>query len=382
MDLKNKLRTEAARLGFSLFGVTGAAPPGSLPVYLRWLDSGYHGEMAYLAVERAVERRANPTLILPDVKSIILLGLRYPKSNPVKLTPSGRLTGQVAAYAWGRDYHDIIPPLLEQLTAFMQRETGSAAVSRAYTDTGPILERDLASRAGLGWIGRNSCLIDPKTGSYYLLAELFTSLELEPDAPFRTDHCGTCRRCIDACPTQCILPNRIIDARRCISYLTIENKGSIPVGLRPAVGSWVFGCDVCQQVCPWNLRFADDTYDPELQPDADVASPDLLRDLTLTPQEFNRRFKMSPIRRAKRRGYLRNIAVALGNSTSYEAVAPLIHALDNEPEPLVRGHAAWALGQLGGGQAKSALENTLLSEPDPGVIDEIKAALDRFTDES
>lgn len=382
MDLKNKLRTEAARLGFSLFGVTGAAPPGSLPVYLRWLDSGYHGEMAYLAVERAVERRANPALILPEVKSIILLGLRYPKSNPVKLTPSVRLTGQVAAYAWGRDYHDIIPPRLEQLTAFMQHETGSAAVSRAYTDTGPILERDLASRAGLGWIGRNSCLIDPKTGSYYLLAELFTSLELEPDAPFRTDHCGTCRRCIDACPTQCILPNRIIDARRCISYLTIENKGSIPVGLRPAVGSWVFGCDVCQQVCPWNLRFADDTYDPELQPDADVASPDLLRDLTLTPQEFNRRFKMSPIRRAKRRGYLRNIAVALGNSTSYEAVAPLIHALDNEPEPLVRGHAAWALGQLGGGQAKSALENTLLSEPDPGVIDEIKAALDRFTDES
>lgn len=382
MDLKNKLRTEAARLGFSLFGVTGAAPPGSLPVFLRWLDSGYHGEMAYLAAERAVERRSNPALILPEVKSIILLGLRYSKSSPVEPAPSGGLTGQVAAYAWGLDYHDIIPPRLEQLSAFMQRETGTAAVSRAYTDTGPILERDLASRAGLGWIGRNSCLIDPKTGSYYLLAELFTSLELEPDAPFRADHCGTCRRCIDACPTQCILPNRTIDARRCISYLTIENKGSIPAELRPAVGSWVFGCDICQQVCPWNLRFADETYAPELQPDANVASPDLLRDLTLTTQEFNRRFKMSPIRRAKRRGYLRNIAVALGNSASPEAVAPLIHALDNEPEPLVRGHAAWALGQLKGGSAKAALEKALPSEPDPGVSDEIKAALDCFTADS
>lgn len=376
MDLKRKLQTEADSLGFTLFGITSALPPQSLPIYLHWLDSGNHGNMTYLAVERAIERRADPGLILPEVRSIIVLGMRYPRPVDVSAGSDSRLQGRVAAYAWGRDYHDIIPPRLDRLSALIQMETGAAAASRGYTDTGPILERDLASRGGLGWIGKNSCLIDPRTGSYYLLAEILTSAELEPDEPFRTDQCGSCRRCIDACPTGCILPNRTIDARRCISYLTIENKGSIPAELRPRIGDWVFGCDICQQVCPWNVRFAGEAFDAELNPNMRVAHPELTADIHLTAQEFNQRFRNSPIKRAKRRGYLRNVAVALGNSGSPEAVPALSDVLEFEVEPLVRAHAAWALGQLDFPESRPALQRALATETDPSVAEEIQRILE------
>lgn len=376
MELKNKLRTEAARLGFTLFGVTTASPPQSMPVYLRWLDAGYHGEMAYLAADRAVQRRADPLTILPEAKSIISLGFPYSRPDESLPPPGDGIYGRVSAYAWGRDYHDLIPPRLEQLSAFLQRETGTAAVSRGYTDTGPILERDFASRAGLGWIGKNSCLINPKAGSYFFLAELLTSFELEPDEPFRADHCGSCRRCIEACPTGCILPDRTIDARRCISYLTIENKGSIAAELRPSLDDWVFGCDICQQVCPWNIRFAEAAGDAEFLPQTQIARPNLIADLSLSPQGFNRRFIKSPIPRAKRRGYLRNAAIALGNSGSTEAVPALIDSLQTEPEPLIRAHVAWALGRINTRAAKAALVKAQSTENHPEVIEEIKAALD------
>lgn len=376
MDLKHKVQTEAARLGFTLFGVTTPAPPQSMPVYLQWLESGCYGNMAYLATDRAIERRGDPTLILPEVKSIIVLGMRYPRPTDNPSNPGGSLTGQVAAYAWGDDYHEIIPPRLEQLAAFLQRETGKPVISKAYTDTGPILERDLASRAGLGWIGKNSCLINPSEGSYFLLAELLSNVELEPDEPFRTDHCGTCRRCIEACPTQCIQSDRTIDAGRCISYLTIENKGVIPVELRSQLGNWVFGCDICQQVCPWNLRFAKDTFDPSLLPDMAIAHPNLTADLSLTPGEFNRRFKNSPIQRPRRKGYLRNIAVALGNSGSVEAIPSLEESLGNEIEPLVRAHAAWALGRIGNKKGRFVLQKAFSTETDPSVLQEITMALE------
>ncbi len=260
--------------------------------------------------------------------------------------PAGRFPAapRIAAYARGDDYHEILPPRLQALVEFIETQVGHPVANRWYTDTGPILERDLAQRAGLGWIGKNTCLINPRRGSYFLLAEIFLDLDLEPDAPFVTDQCGTCTRCIDACPTDCILPDRTLDAGRCISYLTIELKEGIPAALRPQVGEWVFGCDICQAVCPWN-RFAPPEGDPALAPHPPSGRPDLIHELELSPAEFNRKFKHSPVRRAKRRGYLRNVAVALGNTGTPRDIPALEKALD-DPEPLVREHAAWAIEQI------------------------------------
>lgn len=235
---------------------------------------------------------------------------------------------------------------MKELIQFIEQQVGSPIRNRYYTDTGPILERDLAQRAGIGWIGKNTCLINPKQGSYFLLSEILLDLALEPDTPFLTDHCGTCTRCITACPTQCILPDRTIDARRCISYLTIELKEDIPTELRSLIGDWVFGCDVCQMVCPWNRfavegdsAFGDDPSSPLR------AHPALTDELTLTPQEFNQRFKRTPVKRAKRRGYLRNVAVALGNSGDLH-VLPVLNQALNDPEPIVREHAKWAIEEI------------------------------------
>jgi len=363
---EQSIKIEANRLGFSLAGITTPDPPPHGPVYENWLALGRHGEMMYLAKEPARSCRLDPRLLLPDCRSILVLGVRHPTphphTNPPPLleykTGEGRTgAGRIAAYAWGRDYHLVLPEYLLALVAFIEACLGHAVPSRVYTDTGPILERDLAQRAGLGWIGKNTCLINPRLGSYLLLAEILLSLDLSPDTPFAMDRCGTCTRCIDTCPTGAILPNRTLDARRCVSYLTIELKGEIPLDLRPSLGDWVFGCDVCQVVCPWNR------IDPledhlALMPHPGVPSPDLIAELTLSPQEFNRKFKDSPIRRAKRRGYLRNVAVALGNTLAQapeilktsgaQALAALEHATQDS-EPLIREHATWAFKKINRG---------------------------------
>jgi epoxyqueuosine reductase len=247
----------------------------------------------------------------------------------------------IAAYAFGDDYHDIIPPRLQEIVAFIEEQVGHPIPNRYYTDTGPILERELAQRAGLGWIGKNSMLINPQAGSTFLLAEILLGIELEPDDPFPTDHCGTCTRCIDACPTQCILPNRTLDARHCISYLTIENKGDIPEDLRPQIQNWIFGCDICQQVCPWN-RFSQPA-DPALE--TKIPLPVLTEDLLLSSVEFNQRFKKSPVKRAKRRGYLRNLAVVIGNTGNTEDI-PILEQAAQDDEPLVKSHAQWAINTI------------------------------------
>jgi epoxyqueuosine reductase len=252
--------------------------------------------------------------------------------------------GRVAAYAWGTDYHLVLPERLRALVAFVETHVGHPIPNRWYTDTGPILERDLAQRAGLGWIGKNTCLINPRLGSYFLLAEILLGVDLEPDPPFEADRCGTCRRCLEACPTHCILPDHTLDARRCISYLTIELKGEIPLDLRERMGEWLFGCDVCQMVCPWN-RFAAPAGDPAFAPRPGVACPDLIQEIRLTPQAFNEKFKKSPIKRAKRRGYLRNVAVTLGNAGDSAAIPALERTLQDD-ESLVREHAVWALQHL------------------------------------
>jgi len=376
MELKLELKTEALRLGFNLVGVTSADPPKTFPAYVRWLEQDRHGTMHYLEVERAVERRANPLKILPEVRSLIVVGMRYSNSKALSMAASDNLTGRVASYAWGKDYHDLIQSRLNLLVEFLNNRSHQPVASKVYTDTGPILERDFAVRAGLGWQGKNTCLIEPGSGSYYLLGEILTSLALEPDDPYPSDRCGTCRRCIEVCPTGCILADRTIDARRCISYLTIENKGAIPLELRPQLGNWVFGCDICQQVCPWNIRFASGQFEDALQPDYGIAQPDLIGELQLTPQEFNKRFKDSPIKRARRRGYLRSVAVALGNSKSPRAIPVLESALKNDLEPLVRAHSAWALGQIDTGKARQALIAARAREEDPLVMREINAVLD------
>jgi len=387
--LTESVKAEAKRLGFQLVGVTTPDPPPHLDFYAQWLEAGHHGEMAYLASERARQRRSDPRLILPGCRSILVLGVCYPspdsaatsgeaeQDNPAENGPRGR----VASYAWGDDYHAVLPGRLEALADFIAARVGRPVVRRSYTDSGPLLERELAQRAGLGWIGKNTCLIHPRMGSYFLLAELLLDVELLPDPPFQADRCGTCTRCLEACPTGCILPDRTLDARRCISYLTIELRGAIPLELRPQMGEWVFGCDICQQVCPWNQRFASPGGDPAFAARPGVPKPDLAEELGMSQQDFSRKFKGSPFKRAKRGGYLRNVAVALGNAVAAgnagdpAAVHALASALQSDPDPLVRGHAAWALGQIGDEAARQSLERALEVEVDESVRREIYSAL-------
>jgi epoxyqueuosine reductase len=370
--LKQLIKAEAFRLGFSLAGITLPEMPPHFSVFVRWLEAGRQAGMGYLATERSVARRADPRQVLPGARSAVMVALPYALPDTAQASPG---QGRVAAYAWGADYHDVIPQRLAALVAAVEGWVGHAVHQRAYTDTGPLLERDLAQQAGLGWIGKNTCLIHPRMGSYFLLAEILLDVELEPDAPLDHDFCGSCHRCIDACPTGCILPDRTIDAGRCISYLTIENKGEIPADLRPAMGNWVFGCDVCQQVCPWNLRFGGSPPDAGLAPRQDVPTPNLAEEIGLTPQEFNRKFKDSPIQRPHRRGYLRNVAVAMGNLADPGLVPSLVGALEDDPEALVRGHAAWALGRTGTRLAREALDRALKREADERVRAEIRSAL-------
>jgi epoxyqueuosine reductase len=302
--------------------------------------------MAYLKDHR----RADPKLVFPECRTILVLALRYPNPGPLnpnkpsKKLPEQTDRGIVSAYAWGWDYHIIFPERIKALVGFIETRIGFALPHRWYTDTGPLLERDLAQRAGLGWIGKNTCLINPKIGSYFFLAEILLGIEIETDTPFTADRCGTCTRCIDACPTGCILRDRTIDARFCLSYLTIENKNEIPKELRGKIGNRVFGCDICQQVCPWN-RFADDNFDPAFGARAGIPYPIPKEELSLSPQQFNLKFKQNPVLRSKRRGYLRNIAVALGNSDDPSALPVLEKASQND-DPLIREHALWAIKKL------------------------------------
>jgi len=344
LSLTQAIKEQAHQLGFALAGITSPESPPHWSNFQDWLTEGRHGSMGYLADERSRRRRANPREILPECRSILVLGTPYPNPKSAQTDAGPPPQGRVAAYAWGEDYHNVLPERMKALVDFIEEQVGHPVSNRWYSDTGPILERDLAMRAGLGWIGKNTCLINPSKGSYFLLSEILLGIELEPDPPFTTDHCGTCTRCIEACPTQCILTDRTMDARRCISYLTIELKGDIPTEFRSQLGDWIFGCDVCQMVCPWN-RFATLNGDPTFTPRDGLPRPQLIQELALTPDEFNRKFKNSPIKRAKRRGYLRNVTVALGNSKDPQVIPALLNTLQ-DPEPMVREHTAWALDQL------------------------------------
>jgi epoxyqueuosine reductase len=346
-SLEQLIKEEARRLGFILAGVTVPNAPEHVSVLEAWLADGRHGTMSYMSDERSRMCRADPRRLMPECNSIIVLATPYsnPSSRTVALeAEAGEVRGMVAAYAWGNDYHDVLTDRMRALVRFIEGRVGHPIASRGFTDSAPILERDLAQRAGLGWIGKNTCLLNPHLGSYVLLSEILVDLQLKADPPFMTDHCGSCTRCLDACPTDCILPDRTIDARRCISYLTIELRGSIPAELRPKLGSWIFGCDICQMVCPWN-RFAPPQGDEVFDGRTGLALPPLQDDLALSPDEFKLRFRSSPIRRAKPRGYLRNLAVAAGNSGGRELL-PVLRTAAAHGDPVLQEHCEWAIDQI------------------------------------
>ena len=378
MNLTQTIKDQALSLGFSLAGCTTSNPLPHAQVFENWLREGRQGAMTYLNSPRSRAGRAQPRTVLPECRSILVLGVRYPAPPRSERQEVNSLPphGAIAAYAWGEDYHLTLPVRLRSLVAFIESQVGHPIPNRWYTDTGPLLERELAQRAGLGWIGKNTCLINPSRGSYFLLAEILLGIELDPDQPFTSDRCGSCRRCVTACPTGCILPDRTLDARRCISYLTIELKGVIPPEFRPSMGAHVFSCDICQQVCPWN-RFAAHAADPAFIAHQGQPEVNLLEEMGLSVEEYNARYRRSPVKRAKYRGYLRNVAVALGNSHSQIASGKLEEVLMREQEPLVRLHAAWSLGQIGGAGAGQSLKKALEDEVDPLVRAEIQASLTR-----
>jgi epoxyqueuosine reductase len=360
MEAEELIAQEARALGFPL---AGCAPIAELPrarFLASWLADGRAGEMRYL--ERRPEQRLDPRQAWPWARAIVTLAFPYRPPPPPPSDWRATLRGRIAAYAAGRDYHDRVGTLLDRLIDRL-RARWPRATFRPYVDTGPMLEREWAMRARLGWIGRNTLLLHRHGGSYFFLAEVLTDLVLA-GAPLPADHCGTCTRCLTGCPTGA-LTDYAMDPRRCISYLTIEHRTAIPLALRPALENWVFGCDVCQEVCPWNR-------DARGEPDA-ALTPFLPEVLALDAAAFRARFGGTAVTRTRRRGLLRNVAVALGNSGNPDAVPPLVAALA-DPEPLVRGHAAWALGRLGGRAARDALERTRRADTDPDVRAEADAA--------
>jgi epoxyqueuosine reductase len=338
--MKEAIRQRALELGFDDCRFTSAAAPESAAHLQDWLAAGKQGEMAWLA--RNAEKRTDPQRVLPGIKSIISLAVSYHWENRQSAI-GNRQSGVVARYARYPDYHDILAEKLKQLTACVNELGEAETRSLWYVDTGPILERDLAQRAGLGFVGKHTNLISRKLGNWIFLAEILTTLELEPDAAEK-NRCGTCSRCITACPTRAITAPFQLDARLCISYLTIELKGAIPIELRPLIGNRIYGCDDCLAACPWN-KFA--RAGGLMQPHAreDLATPDLIELLQLDDAGFKQKFAGTPLLRTKRRGVLRNVCVALGN-VGDETALPALQKACEDAEPLIAEHAQWAIRQI------------------------------------
>ena len=328
-----RLKAQALGLGFDLAGITTLGPVETAPAFRHWIESGLHGEMGYL--ERGAALRQDTMLPEPGMRSAVVVALDYGGRQP---------SGTVARYARGDDYHREMWDRLESLLAWVRTERGAEVRGRAYVDTGPILERDLARRAGLGWFGKNTMLIHPEKGSFFFIGSLFLDLDLIPDTPFADEHCGTCTRCLDACPTSAFPEPGVLNAQKCISYLTIELRGEIPSEVREAMGELVYGCDICQDVCPWNVKFAAaPPVSGALAPRPERVSPDPRELLALDEPGFRMRFGTSAITRTKRRGLARNAAVVLGNRTDPDDIPALERAAREEPDPLVRLHVLSAL---------------------------------------
>jgi epoxyqueuosine reductase len=393
------VKAHALAVGFDVAGITRVRPSDHAAFYEAWLAAGRHGEMAYLARPDAVRARLDPATAWPELRSAIVVGIGYYGGEGGGEADASR--GVVARYARGRDYHRVIKKKLHALLARLEHELGrELPAARAYVDTGPVLERELARRAGLGWFGRNTMLIDPRRGSYFFLGALLVELELACDEPFDADHCGRCNACVEACPTGALLGRDergapVIDATRCISYLTIEQRGPIPRELRPLIGNRVFGCDICQECCPYTRKFSRPSSEPAFAahapgepafgvqleaaslPHPGTASPSLiaLLETALDEAAWDSFSRGSAIRRSGRAGFARNVCVGLGNWGSPDAVPVLTRAL-SDPEPLVRVHAAWALGRAGSAEARSALSSRVPVETDASVLEELSAAME------
>jgi epoxyqueuosine reductase len=368
--LSSQIKEAAQRLGFELVGISAARPAPHEQSFAAWLRQGFAGNLEYM--QRTESLRRDPRELVPWAVSIISVGMNYDSgySRPVE---SSEPRGWISRYAWGDDYHNVMKGKLEELLESISQLRDGNIKGKAFVDSGPVLERDFAGIAGLGWIGKNTHLISPKRGSWFFLGELFVDLPLAYDRPIR-DRCGRCDLCLKACPTGAFVGPYVLDARRCISYLTIELKDWMPRSLRPLVGNHIFGCDICQEVCPYNGK-ALPTAEMAFQPRPGLHAPELIAFLSLSEAEFRQRFRASPILRAKRRGFLRNVAVALGNLKSLDAVPALLRSLDDE-EPLVRGHVAWALGQIGSQAALDSLRRRLGTENDAHVQEELREAID------
>ena len=363
-----RIKAQAFALGFDLAGIARLGPAGTFPAFEQWLSRGLAGDMAWLRRDAALRR--DTRLPHRGARSAIVVALDYGGRQPA---------GTLARYARGRDYHGVMKERLRALLKWLESATASPVSGRPYVDTGPILERDLARLAGLGWFGRNTMLINARRGSFLFLGALFVDLELESDPPFDEEHCGTCRRCIDACPTSAIADEGVLDATRCISYLTIEKRGAIPVEWRRSIGTLVYGCDICQDVCPWNVRFASEARDPDLTTGSLEATPDPIALLRMDAAGFQHRFGGTAVTRAGRQGLSRNAAVALGNRGAPGDVEALAESLAQEPDAVVRAHAAWALGVIANPEAMAALRSRLGVEGDEAVIREVEGAIGEAT---
>ena len=362
-DWMNLLARATRELGFSSAAVIPAAPSKRLSAYLDWVDREFHGAMGYLARPDRIARRRDLHEILPGVQSIICVVREYAAHGPSESMLSEKARGRIAAYAWETDYHDTMLPQLEALAEVLEGES-----HLAYVDTGAILERDHADSAGLGFTGKNTMLISPRRGSWCFLGQILTTAEISPTpVAARLPSCGTCSRCLTACPTDAFPEPYVLDARRCISYLTIELKGAIPIELRRKMGNWVFGCDDCQTVCPFN-RFSDLRTDVSL----DAAAPPLTQWLTLSREEFESTYRGTPLYRTGRDRLVRNACVAAGNSGSESLVEPLAALLRTDASPLVRQHAAWALGRFG---ERTLLNQAHRAENAREVVQEIDQAM-------
>jgi epoxyqueuosine reductase len=340
--MNRKLNSEvvalARELGFDSCRVATAAAPAHANEFDDWLENKAQGEMGYM--ERNAEKRRDPQKVLRGARSVIVVAMNYWQGDATAADTAAATTGRIARYAWGDDYHDVMAAKLDKIDSFL-REFGGE--QKCYVDTGPILERDYAASAGIGWHGKSTMLVDPKLGTWFFLGEILTTLDLPPDKPQR-DRCGTCDRCITACPTGAITAPHRLDARRCISYLTIELKGSIPLELRPLIGDRIYGCDDCLDACPWN-RFAEVSRESAFAARRSTIGMALRDYLSLTDEEFRQNFRNSPIKRIKRRGFLRNVCVALGN-VGDESDLPALEKAASDPEPLLAEHATWAMEQI------------------------------------
>ncbi|MGN6104079.1 MAG: tRNA epoxyqueuosine(34) reductase QueG [Kofleriaceae bacterium] len=369
-----ELAAIARELGFTRAAVVPIEPPRRHDLYTHWLAAGHAGEMAYLATPAHTETRADLTALLDSARALIVVALAYHRADPV---PADRLVrGRIARYTRGEDYHLVLRDKLVALAERLAEALGRPVATRPCVDSAPILEREWAERGGLGFVAKNTMLIAPGAGSYVVLGELLVDVELPisaPEAP-TAPRCGSCRACLDACPTGAFVDAYVLDARRCISYLTIEHHGAIPRELRASIGTWVFGCDVCQEVCPYNAG-KPPPADPRLAARSlDHALPDLIALAARGANQMRQFVRRSALRRVPRDVLLRNVAVALGNTGAPEAIPALISLLESR-DPLVRGHAAWALGRFADPAARAALEAAQAREGDPFVLDELAAAL-------